>query len=166
MRTRTMGIAALAASATLAIGAAVATAALTPEVGTRLSGYKEVPAISTTGNGGFQAELRAGAVHYRLRYGDLEGGDVLAAHIHLGRPATNGGVIAFLCGGGSAPACPASGTVSGVINADDVIGPQEQGIEPGEFRELVRAINRNATYVNVHTEAFPTGEVRGNVIEI
>ncbi|MGZ8597331.1 MAG: CHRD domain-containing protein [Actinomycetota bacterium] len=45
-----------------------------------------------------------------------------------------------------------------------MIGPEEQGIAPGEFQELVKAIRRNAAYVNVHTEAFPTGEVRGNVI--
>ena len=49
--------------------------------------------------------------------------------------------------------------------ADDVIGPAEQGIDAGEFRELVRAIRRNATYVNVHTEDFPSGELRGNVID-
>jgi hypothetical protein len=51
-----------------------------------------------------------------------------------------------------------------VIHASDVIGPAEQGIAPGEFRELVRAIRHNATYVNVHTEMFETGEIRGNVI--
>ena len=88
---------------------------------------------------------------------------MLFAHIHFGKPATNGGVIAFLCGGGGKPACPASGEVSGVIMPDDVVGPEAQGIAPGEFHELVRAIKRNATYVNVHTETYPTGELRGNV---
>jgi hypothetical protein len=73
-------------------------------------------------------------------------------------------VIAFLCGGGDKPACPDSGTVTGVIDEEDVIGPSDQGIEAGEFSELVRAIRRHATYVNVHTDAFPNGEVRGNVI--
>lgn len=35
---------------------------------------------------------------------------MLFAHIHVGRPGTNGGVAAFLCGGGDKPACPLSGT--------------------------------------------------------
>jgi len=163
MRVRTMGIAAVAASVVLVIGAAAAMAVKT-NADVQLNGYKEVPAISTSGGGSFSAEIGSSQVSYTLRYGDLEGGDVLFAHIHFGRPATNGGVIAFLCGGGDKPACPASGTVHGVIDASDVIGPEDQGIAPGEFQELVRAIKRNAAYVNVHTEAFPTGEVRGNVI--
>ncbi|MGZ8581279.1 MAG: CHRD domain-containing protein [Actinomycetota bacterium] len=163
MRVRTMGFAAVAASLALVVGAAVAMAVKT-NADAQLSGYKEVPAISTEGGGSFSAEIGSGQVSYTLRYGDLEGGDVLFAHIHFGRPATNGGVVAFLCGGGDKPACPASGTVHGVIDAADVIGPEEQGIAPGEFQELVKAIRRNAAYVNVHTEAFPTGEVRGNVI--
>ncbi|HET6712713.1 MAG TPA: CHRD domain-containing protein [Actinomycetota bacterium] len=163
MRVRTMGIAAIAASVTLVIGAAVAMAVKT-NADAQLNGYKEVPAISTTGGGRFEAEIGNSEVSYTLRYHDLEGGDVLFAHIHFGRPATNGDVIAFLCGGGDKPACPASGTVQGVIDASDVIGPEDQGIAPGEFQELVRAIRRNAAYVNVHTEGFPTGEVRGNVI--
>ncbi len=163
MRVRTMGFAAVAASLALVVGAAVAVAVKT-NADAQLSGYKEVPAISTEGGGSFSAEIGSGQVSYTLRYGDLEGGDVLFAHIHFGRPATNGGVVAFLCGGGDKPTCPASGTVHGVIDAADVIGPEEQGIAPGEFQELVKAIRRNAAYVNVHTEAFPTGEVRGNVI--
>ena len=48
-----------------------------------------------------------------------------------------------------------------MIGASDVIGPEDQGIAPGEFQELVRAIRRNAAYVNVHTEAFPTGRSGG-----
>jgi CHRD domain len=164
MRVRTIGLAAIVAAVALAIGAVVAIAGRSWDVSTQLNGYREVPAVSTTGNGNFRADIAGNEIHYRLRYGDLEGGAVLFAHIHLGRPATNGGVAAFLCGGGDKPACPASGTVEGVIDAEDVVGPEEQGIAPGEFRELVRAIRRNATYVNVHTEAFQGGEIRGNLI--
>jgi hypothetical protein len=162
MKMRTIGLAAVLAAVALAIGAVVAMAGKSG-ADARLSGYREVPAISTEGRGSFHAEIGGGEIHYTLRYGDLEGGDVLFAHIHFGKPATNGNVVAFLCGGGDKPACPASGTVSDVITADDVIGPAGQGIAPGEFDELVRAIKRNATYVNVHTETYPTGEIRGNV---
>ena len=165
MKVRTLASVALGTSMILAIGGALAMADSPMAVHATLSGYQEVPAISTTGEGDFKAEIGAHAIRYRLRFDDLEGGDVLFAHIHLGRPATNGGVVAFLCGGGDAPVCPQEGTVQGTIMADDVIGPAEQGIDAGEFRELVRAIRRNATYVNVHTDDFPSGELRGNVIE-
>jgi len=159
-----IGLAAVIAAVALAAGAAIATAGRSTDVRTELDSYKEVPTLSTTGEGRFEAEIRGDSVRYELSYGDLEGGDVLFAHIHLGRPATIGGVVAFLCGGGDKPACPNSGTVEGVITADDVVGPEDQGIAPGEFRELVRAMKRRATYVNVHTDTYPTGEIRGNII--
>ena len=165
MRRRSLAAVAFVAAAIFAVGAAVAIAGSRPAVRAELTGYKEVPAISSTGEGTLTAEIGSKEIHYELRYGELEGGAVLFAHIHFGRPGTNGGVVAFLCGGGDKPDCPQSGTVSGVIDAADVIGPAEQGIEPGEFRELVRAMKRGATYANVHTESFPTGEIRGNVIE-
>ena len=165
MKMRTIGLVAIVAAAALALGAAAAMAGKS-SVRTQLNGWKEVPSISTEGHGNFRAQIKGDEIHYRLRYSDLEGGDVLAAHIHLGRPATNGGVVAFLCGGGSKPACPQSGTVTGVIVASDVVGPVDQGIDPGEFDELKRAIKAKSTYANVHTETFPGGEIRGNLLKI
>jgi CHRD domain len=165
MRKRTLAVVALAAAAIFAIGAVVAVAGSRSHVRASLTGYKEVPAISTMASGGFTATIGSDEIRYELRYRGLEGGPVLFAHIHLGRPATNGGVVAFLCGGGDKPACPQSGTVTGVIDPADVIGPAEQGIDPGEFRELVRAIKNGSAYTNVHTEAFPTGEIRGPVLD-
>lgn len=132
----------------------------------RLDGYQETPkSLSTTGHGSFRAKVRSDGIHYTLRYEDLED-DATAAHIHLGRPATPGGVIAFLCGGGDKPACPAKeGTVTGVIDPADVSGPADQGIEAGAtgYPEVIRALRHGAVYANVHTDKYPGGEIRGQV---
>ena len=143
------------------------------EFDARLSGYREVPSVSTDGRGSFEARLsRDGkTLRFVLRYGDLEAAAAMA-HIHFGERHVAGGVIAFLCGGGptNKPACPAGTddervTVSGSITAADVVGPENQGIAPGEFGELVRALRHEATYVNVHSSLFPMGEIRGEIRE-
>ena len=69
----------------------------------------------------------------------------------------NGGVIAFLCGGGGKPVCPRNGTVTGNIVAADVVGPG-RGIDPGEFGELIKAMRNGASYANVHTNTYQPGE--------
>jgi hypothetical protein len=133
----------------------------------QLGGFQETPAISTDGHGTFAATLEDDGLHFVMRYWGLTG-PAAQAHIHLGRLATAGGVSAFLCGG-TGEACPsgASGkvTVRGVIEPEDVIGPTAQGIEPGEFGELIDAMGANAAYVNVHTELYPAGEIRGQIRE-
>ena len=142
---------------------------------TSLSGYEEVPAISTNGTGMFRATVNADGtlIDYELSYSGLS--NTVASHIHLGQKGVNGGVSAFLCGGGDKPACPAmEGTVTGTIDAADVIGPNGQGIAPTQIRELVAAMNAGVTYVNVHTNDgvdpantgpgdFPGGEIRGQL---
>jgi CHRD domain len=129
-----------------------------------LDGYQETPmSLSTTGHGSFRIKVRSDGLHYVLRYEDLEA-DATAAHIHLGQRATSGGVAAFLCGGGDKPACPArEGTVEGVIDAADVVGPAGQGIAPTELREVIRALRKGYIYANVHTTKYPGGEIRGQV---
>ncbi|MGH9966328.1 MAG: CHRD domain-containing protein [Pyrinomonadaceae bacterium] len=133
----------------------------------RLIGYEETPlSLSTTGRGNLRARIddAAQTITYRLSYSNLEGTTTLAAHIHLGQRRTTGGVSAFLCGGGDKPACtPTAGTITGVIDAADVIGPTGQGIAAGEFNELVRAIRSGYAYANVHTNKYPTGEIRGQI---
>lgn len=130
-----------------------------------LSGYHETPNISTTGFGEFTAVVEDDLITYTLTYAALET-DAVQAHIHFGYRHVAGGVSAFLCGGGDKPACPLiAGTVTGVIDPTDVIGPASQGIEAGSMVELVRAIRAGHTYANVHTTRFPSGEIRGQIAD-
>lgn len=139
-----------------------------------LTGYQEVPSISTAATGEFQAKAGPGPViGYTLSYSNIQ--NAFAAHIHLGQKGVNGGISAFLCGGGDKPACPATGgTLSGTIDAADVIGPSSQGLSPGEIQELIDAMQAGVTYANVHTTDgdatpnegpgdFPGGEIRGRI---
>jgi hypothetical protein len=132
-----------------------------------LNGYEEVPAISTTGSGEFRLRIENNAITFELTYEDLEGATTTAAHVHLGQKSVNGGVIFFICGGGGRPACtPTNGSFSGTVVATDIIGPAAQGIDPAEadrFEEVVRAIRAGATYINVHTDKHPGGEIRGQI---
>jgi hypothetical protein len=168
-------------SARLLLGACLIVGVSTTVVGDggdqiqiRLVGFEENPAISTSGRGRLTVEIDRGMerINFRLRYSDLEGvlvpgGVVTQAHIHLGNARTNGGVIAFLCGGGGKPACPSPvGDIEGTIEPADIVGPATQGIDPGEagaFNEFVRAIRAGATYGNVHTTRWPGGEIRGQL---
>jgi hypothetical protein len=137
-----------------------------------LNGYHEVTggpgastgSVSTIADGRFRAKLRNGVLEYTLTYSNIEGGTATQAHIHFAEEHVGGGVIAFLCGGGDKPPCPTpGGTVTGTIDPADVIGPADQGIEPGSFSELVRAMRAGATYVNVHSTRWPEGEIRGQI---
>jgi hypothetical protein len=132
-----------------------------------LTGFAEVPAISTTGSGKLRLSVDAAntTITFELSYKDLQGGAVSAAHLHLGQKGVVGAVIADLCGG-SKPACPASPTataITGTIVAANVVGPAAQGIAPGEFAEVLRAIKAGMVYANVHTATYPSGEIRGQV---
>jgi hypothetical protein len=141
------------------------------------TGYQESApaAVSSTGTGSFQANIddEAQTITYELRYSGLESA-AMQSHIHFGDRHQNGGVSAFLCtnlGNGPAgtPACPAGtmaageAVVTGTITPAQIVGPTSQGILPGQFDELVRAIRAGIAYANVHTTTFPAGEVRGQL---
>jgi hypothetical protein len=132
-----------------------------------LNGYQEVSSISTTGKGHCSATIddEMQVIKYELTYSALEGTETTQAHIHFAQPSVNGAVTAFLCGGGGKPACPPTeGTVSGEIHPADVLpASPERGIEAGAFAEFVQAIRVGHTYVNIHTNRWPGGEIRGQI---
>ena len=152
----------------------------------RLSGYNEVHfiatvpalrgAVSTRARGNFRAVIDDSAkmIQYELSFEGLEA-DVTQAHIHFGQRHTVGGIVVWLCqtAGTPAPAAvagltplcggPRANTVTGTITPAQVIEVVGQGIAPGEFDELVRAIRAGATYANVHSVTFGPGEIRGRL---
>jgi CHRD domain-containing protein len=137
----------------------------------QLSGFAETPlALSTPAGGQFRLQIdnEAQEITWRLSYADFPT-VVTQAHVHFGSPAQTGGISFFLCSNlGNGPAgtqaCPAApATVTGTITAADIIGPAGQGIAAGEFAEIVTAIHAGLTYVNVHTTAFPAGEIRAQL---
>ena len=134
----------------------------------KLSGRQEVPVVSTGASGEFEARVESdGSISFKMSYEGLEGGNTLFAHIHLAQKNVNGGVMTFLCGGGTKPTpCPnVSGTVEGVIAATDILGLATQQVPAGAFDEFKRALFNGTAYANVHTQASPGGEIRGQVRE-
>ena len=136
-----------------------------------LTGFQEVLPVATTGNGTFIVRDTA-PVTYELNY-HLEG-EIIQAHVHFGQPGVNGGIMLWLCanpaflGGISppfgTPECGGrAGTVIGELTAEDVVGPIDQSIDPGDGATAVAAIDAGAAYVNVHSDQFPGGEIRGQL---
>lgn len=141
------------------------------DVDSQLQGLSEVPSVATAATGKFSANFddTNSSIQYRLAYSGLEG-DVRQAHIHFGQRKVNGGIMVFLCQTsfnpdptGLAPTCLQSGVVTGTLTAANVIGPSGQGVDAGEFAELVAAIKAGAAYANVHSTKFPGGEVRAQL---
>jgi hypothetical protein len=97
------------------------------------------------GGGSFTAIIKGGELCYGLAVKDIA--DPVAAHIHRGGPNTAGDIVVPL------ESLPTSGNRGSSAGCTDV------------SRRLVRQIRRNPGrfYVNVHTDDFPDGAVRGQL---
>jgi CHRD domain len=139
----------------------------------KLSGFQEIPTLSSAGAAQFKARVRGapGAtdrrIEWELSYNNNFSSPVAQAHIHFGARAFNGGISIFLCtnnmnGPAGTQTCPVGPiTISGTATAALVLGPTAQGIAAGELEEVIAAIRAGAAYVNIHTATFPAGEIRG-----
>ena len=166
-----MKIGTIAAALAALQGASLASA--TEVFKSEIDGFQEVPAaIFTEGSGRFHARVYGDAIEYELTYTGLD--EVIGAHIHFGRPGVNGGIIVFFCQDQGTPLgdppegvehCPdGDQTITGVFKAEDVVGPEGQGIAPGDGEAAFAALLARATYINIHTNAFVSGEIRGAIV--
>jgi hypothetical protein len=127
--------------------------------GAELSGSAEVPAVVTSGTGFGALSINAGqtAIAYTLlTYGLV---DVTQAHIHIGAPGVNGPVAAFLFGMAAPPVTSDGILAQGTITEADLIATA--GVFDGTMATFIDHLRSGTAYVNVHTVANPTGEVRG-----
>jgi len=128
-----------------------------------LTGYTEVPVVLTTGSGQVTMAVSSDqtSLDVTLNFSQLLG-VAQSVSLYLGLPATNGGVVALICGG-SPSTCPttADGTVTITLSASDVLAVPSQGLAAGDLASVIQALANGAIYVNVVTTKFPNGEIRG-----
>jgi CHRD domain len=160
-------ILAIAGVLALAFTTAIANEGAT-KFSTSMTGFEETPPILTNGIGSFHATVNGNSLTYTETFSGLTS-NVRQSHIHFGQRALAGNVFVFLCtnlGNGPAgtPACPAAGgTVTGTVTAASVLGVPSQNISAGNFAALLRILRSGDAYVNVHTDNFPAGEIRGQL---
>jgi len=115
-----------------------------------------------TGLATLQLNAAKDTVSYQLKVQGLE--DVTQAHIHIStEPGVDGPVAVWLY-----PAAPPALLIpgeytgplgAGSFTAANFIGP----LAGGTIADLLTAIRENRAYVNVHTQQFPAGEIRGQL---
>ena len=123
-----------------------------------LNGKNEVPShpdVTATGISGFIVNSGNSKIWYQIEAEGLKG--VTQAHIHSGEAGENGPVVATLFKGSKDTVNGA--LVQGSITADKLEGP----LKGKSISDLVSLIDKSSAYVNVHTESFPDGEIRGQI---
>jgi hypothetical protein len=123
-----------------------------------LSGANEVPPVTTTATGTATLSVSGAQITYTVNVTDLQ--NVLVAHIHVAPAGANGPIRLNLCGTG-APEPDCSTSPTGVL----VTGTNGTtfGDPPITFDSLLSAMRTGGAYVNVHTDANPGGEIRGQI---
>src|SRR5262245_4248579 len=105
-----------------------ATAARAEHISAKLTGFQEVPSVSTVATGEFRGFIsrHGDSIDYELSYSGLQG-DVTQAHIHIAQRSVNGGIVLWFCGTTSnpgpagTPTCTnGSGTFTGTFTAANV----------------------------------------------
>jgi hypothetical protein len=105
----------------------------------------------------FKLNEEGDGLKYKLIASNIE--FVTQAHIHLAPPDQNGGVVAFLFGFVPEGVNPNGTLAQGVITADDLVG----SLAGMTLEDLLAELDAGNAYVNVHTQEYPAGEVRGQI---
>lgn len=120
-----------------------------------LTGQNEVPARPSNATGSATFTIEGSTVTYSLTVRQLTG--ITAAHIHSGAVGVNGPIRVTLFTGA------ATGLTDGVLSEGSFGAADVTGIT---FDELINEMRSGNAYVNVHTVAFPAGEIRAQVREL
>ena len=127
------------------------------ELNATLSGQQEVPPVDTQATGAAEfipVVPNNETIDFSVNATGIEG--VTAGHIHSGIQGENGPVVVTLFTFDS-PQNEVS--ENGTIAANNLEGPMEGKTMP----DLISSLKNSSTYVNVHTEQNPNGEIRGQI---
>ncbi|MCJ7637681.1 MAG: CHRD domain-containing protein [Nitrososphaeraceae archaeon] len=123
----------------------------------KLSGQEEVPPVQTTASGMAWFKPMQDKVWFKVNVTDMQG--VTQAHIHTGKVGENGPVVVTLYKSDTPQ--PINGKLAyGNITANLLEGP----MKGKQLSDLATAMSNGSTYVNVHTEKHPNGEIRGQIM--
>lgn len=127
---------------------------------TPLTGMEEVPPVNTNSTGIALFELLNNHLDFKVNVTNLE--NIKSAQIHLGEFGQNGEIIVSLLKSLS-PVDVHNGTlVEGQVTPSELVGP----MKGKTINELVQLFNNTKTYVNIHTEQYPNGEIRGQITTV
>ena len=149
----------LFASSLLTVGSAMARG---NDAGATLSGAQEVPAVDTPASAKARVKFDKGYTQVEVEI-KIEGlvGSFTRAHFHCARPAQNGPIVLGLISPG--PLTFDGKKIKGTLtNADLTV--VDCGSGPiANIVALAFAIRDGLIYLNVHTDAYPGGEIRGQL---
>jgi eight-cysteine-cluster-containing protein len=121
-----------------------------------LSGDAEIPPVMTeaSGNAIFYESGGGDQLAFILQASYI--GTVIGAHIHNGAIGANGPAVATLFTGSDG-----SGDflIAGMVMESGLMGD----FAGSPMSALIAAMDEGMTYVNVHTETWPAGEIRGQI---
>lgn len=122
-----------------------------------LLGSNEVPAHDVSSHGTVQFHIANDgmSIEYKLNVVSIQ--NVVAGHIHLAPAGTNGPVVVNLVSPSACRIMPNGLKCEGTFTAANLTGP----LAGHPLSDLIAAMRDGRTYTNVHTTAFPGGEVRG-----
>src|SRR5918995_265225 len=124
----------------------------------QLSGDQQVPPIQTSASGIAWFKPMQDNVGFEVNVTDIQG--VTMAHIHSGKQGENGPPIVPLYKSDTP-----SGQMSGVLAKGNATADTFQGPMEGKtISDLVTAMQNGETYVNIHTQQNPDGEIRGQIM--
>jgi hypothetical protein len=149
-----IAIAAVATSIGLAESCGSSTAPAAKTFAATMTGAKQIPAVSTSATGTATFTDNTTSIDYAINVTGITA--VNASHIHLGDATTNGAIIINLF----IPAT-ATGTVNGSLATGTITATTNPAVSLDSLRVL---FTNGKAYVNVHTNANPGGEIRGQVV--
>ncbi len=120
-----------------------------------LSGSQEVPPNTSTAKGWALFKPMGNTVWYKVNVTGID--KATMAHIHGAKAGENGDPIAML-------QTQSSGSINGTLAQGNITSSDLMGSLQGKsISDLVSKMQSGETYVNVHTDANPNGEIRGQI---